>query len=165
MKPPQIDFVNMRNYREIGLHFFTVMLIIMVPLFVVPNLSTDLKNYQRETNVLKDTRIDVREYRGKYFQKKVEKTLVILLQDESEIHLSNSQSCWKEIQNKNNVGKKITFYSGNNTADRMNPVQLEIEDKVIYDPSENAKWGYFLVLMTVGLAIYSGNKLRNYLKT
>lgn len=154
----------MGNYREIGIHFLTIMLVIMVPLFVVPNLSTNLDNYEKENNIIKDTRIDTREYRGKYFQKKIEKTLVIILNDESEIYLSNGQNCWEEIQSKDNVGKRITFYSGNNTSERMNPVQLEIEGKIIYDPTENVKWGCFLVIMTIGLAIYSGSKLRNYLK-
>lgn len=41
------------------MHFFTVILLILVPICVVPNLSTSLKNYKKETNEIIGTRIDV----------------------------------------------------------------------------------------------------------
>jgi hypothetical protein len=154
----------MTNYREYGMHFMTIILLIMVPFFVIPNLSTNLKNYKKETNIIIGTRINIREYTGKYFQKKTEKTLVIILKDSSEIKLSDVEyhKYWDIIEAKNNIGKKITFYSGNNTAERNNPVQIEIDNKIIYDPSESVKWGYIIVFMTIGMTIYSGIKLRNY---
>ena len=146
------------------MHFFTVMFVIIVPICVVPNLSTNLKNYKKETNEIIGTRIDVREYTGKYFEKKTEKTLVIILKDSSELKLNGIENhkYWKDIEAEKNIGEKITFYSGNNTAERMNPIQLEINNEVIYDPSEHVIWGYVLVIMTIGMAIYSGKKMRDY---
>lgn len=154
----------MTNYREYVMHFFTVILLILVPICVVPNLSTSLKNYKKETNEIIGTRIDVREYTGKYFEKKTEETLVIILKDSSELKLSSIENhkYWRDIEAEKNIGKIITFYSGNNTAERTNPVQLEIDNEVIYDPSEHVKWGYAMVFMTIGMVIYSGKKLRDY---
>jgi hypothetical protein len=132
----------------------------MVPLFVVPNLSTNIKNYESEIKILESTRIDEREY-SKNFQKKIERTLILKMTDETEIRLSNQYGeYWKTIQKEENIGKKIKYYLGNNTSYGSNPVQLEIENKIIYDPSESVKWGYFLLLMAIGMVIYSGNKLR-----
>lgn len=90
--------------------------------------------------------------------------MVIILKDSSELKLSSIENhkYWRDIEAEKNIGKIITFYSGNNTAERTNPVQLEIDNEVIYDPSEHVKWGYAMVFMTIGMVIYSGKKLRDY---
>ncbi len=59
-------------YRELSLHILTVVLVFCSIYFVIPNLSTNLKEYQSETKTLKDTRIDEEEYTRK-FRKRIKK--------------------------------------------------------------------------------------------
>lgn len=155
----------MSNYRDFRLHLMTIALLLTVPFFVVPNLSTNIKNYESETKILESTKIDEREYTGKYFQKKVERTLILNMSDGTEIRLSDQYGeYWVELQNQQNIGKSVKYYLGNNTSYGSNPVQLEVENKIIYNPAKNVKWAYVLVLMTIGMTIYSGIKLRNYFR-
>lgn len=153
----------MFNSREFGIHLMTLVLVICTPIYVIPNLSTNLSNYIKDEGVLKDTRIDEREYTGKFFQKRVERTLILNLENGKEIRLSRQYSkYWKELQYKESIGKIITYYLANNTTWGSNPVQIELESKVIYNPSQNRMWAYLLVFMTVGCMIYSGKKLYEF---
>jgi hypothetical protein len=45
----------------------------------------------------------------------------------------------------------------------MNPIQVEIDNKIIYDVHEAMKWKYLLIILTLCLSLYSGYKLRQYL--
>jgi hypothetical protein len=153
----------MSNYREFWMHFMTVVLLFTVPFFVVPNLSSNLKNYESEIKTLKSTRIFEEEYTGKNLRKKVERTLILEMTDGTEIRLSTEYGeYWNELQSEHNIGKQIKYYLGNNIEYGINPVQLEVENKIIYDPSHGVKWGYILVLMTIGMAIYSRIKLKKF---
>lgn len=155
----------MSNFREYTFHFFTIVMIFLSIFFVIPNLSSDLKNYKSDIKTIESSRIDEREYTGKYGNKKIEHTLVIIMTDQTELKFSASEysKFFEELQNKKNIGKNIKYYHGNYTAENMNPMQVEIENKIIYEPSESAKSKYFLLLLTLGLSFYSGNKLRKYL--
>ncbi len=82
----------MFNSREFGIHLMTLVLVICTPIYVIPNLSTNLSNYIKDEGVLKDTRIDEREYTGKFFQKRVERTLILNLENGKEIRLSRQYS-------------------------------------------------------------------------
>ena len=151
----------MNNYRNIGLYFLNIMLLIVIPISVIPNLSDDLKNYKSKTKILQSTRIDEKEY-IKNFTKRVRKTFVLKMTDGTEVKLTTHKKCWKEIQSEKNLGKKVKYYLAKHRSSGMNPIQLEIENKIIYDPSEIAKWNYIIILLTIALTIYSAIKIRNY---
>lgn len=156
----------MSNFREYTFHFFTIVLIFLCIFFVIPNLSSDLKNYNSDIKTIESSRIDEREYTGKYGDKRIEHTLVIVMTDQTELEFSASEysKFFEELQSEKNIGKNIKYYLANYTADNMNPIQVEIENKIIYDTSESAKSKYFFLLLTLGFSLYSGHKLREYLK-
>lgn len=150
----------MYNLREFGIHLMTIVLVICTPLYIIPNLTTNLKNYNKGKGVLTNARINEREYTGRYFLKRIERTLVLNLDNGMELKLSGQYSkFWDELQDQKSIGKTITYYLGNNTTYGFNPVQIELDNKIIYDPSENMIWAYILVVMTIGCMIYSGKKL------
>ncbi len=144
----------------------TIVSVICTSIYIIPNLTTNLKNYDKGTGVLVDTRINEREYTGKYFQKKVERTLILNLDNGMELKLSRQYGkFWDELQAKESIGKTVTYYLGNNITCGSNPVQIELDNKIIYDPSENRIWAYLLVFMTIGCIIYSGKKLYAFVKS
>lgn len=148
---------NMSNSRDYRIHILTIVLVICTPLYILPNLSTDLKNYYRGQAVLKQTRINEREYTGRLFDKRVERTLILDLDDGTELRLSGQYyEYWGELQDKESIGKIVTYYLGNNTAYGSNPVQIELNNKIIYDTTESIKWGYLIVLATIACMMYSG---------
>ena len=154
----------MSNYKEYIFHFMTILMIILCVFCIVPNLSTDIKNYKEDNNIIASTRIDEREYRDRNFNKRVEHTLVILMTDNTEVKLSASEysDFFDEIQNSDSLFKKITYFE-NGVANNMNPIQVEIDNKIIYDVHEAMKWKYLLIILTLCLSLYSGYKLRQYL--
>ena len=85
--------------------------------------------------------------------------------DNTEVKLSASEysDFFDEIQNVKNIGKKIKWYLENGVANNMNPIQVEIDNKIIYDVHEAMKWKYLLIILTLCLSLYSGYKLRQYL--
>ena len=153
----------MFNYREFGIHFMTFVYVFCTSLFVIPNLTTNLKKYNKGMGILINSRIYEREYIGKYFQKKNEKTLVLNLDNGMELKLSGKYSkFWDEFQDKESIGKTITYYLGNNITYGSNPIQIELDNKIIYTPNENRIWAYLSIIMTIGFMIYSGKKIYNF---
>ena len=156
----------MSNYREYFFHFMSILMIVLSIFFVIPNLSTDLKNYKEENKIIASSRIDEREYRSKYGEKRIEHTLVIVMTDQTELKFSASEysKFFEELQNENNIGRKIRYYLTNYIAENRNPIQVEIDNKIIYDVHERMKIKYFFLLLTLCFSIYSGYKLNKYLK-
>ena len=144
----------------------SILMIVLSIFFVIPNLSTDLKNYKEENKIIASSRIDEREYKGKFNQKRVEHTLVIVMTDQTELKFSASEysKFFEELQNEKNIGKKIKYYLSNYIAENNNPIQVEIDNKLIYDLSERMKTKYLFLLLTLVFSTYSGNKLRQYLR-
>jgi hypothetical protein len=146
--------------RDFGIYFLTVVLIICSFIYIIPNLSTDTSDYGYETKELENTRIDKREYYRK-LRKRTEYTLVLRMTDGTEWYISDQYSdYWDKLKSAKNIGKKYKLYTGNNTSHYHNPVQIEIEGKVVYDLKERLKWSYLLILMTIGLSVYSFTKLK-----
>ncbi len=155
------------RFREFTFHFFTMVAIFISIFFVIPNLSSNKENYKSDSKTMQSSRIDEREYTGKYGNKKIEHTLVIVMTDQTELKFSASaySKYFEELQKENNIGKEIKYYQGNNTKKNINPIQVEIDNEIVYNTNENAKSKYLILLLTLGLLIYSGYKLKKYLKT
>lgn len=143
----------------------TAVLLFCVPYFVLPNLFTDLKNLKSETKILKSTEvITERNYSRSLPQKYISK-LVMTMNDGSTLHSSEEyDKYWSVIQKKDNIGKKIKYYYGVNSSKDGNPLQLEINNKIIYKKGTNLTYAIALIVLTVILSIISVIKLRNILK-
>lgn len=151
---------------DFKIYFLNFVLLIFIPAYVIPNLSSDLSEYNYEIKTLEDSRIDVREY-YKLFTKSTERTLVLIMTDKTEWYISRQYSdYWDELKSKNNIGKKYKLYLAFNTSYYYNPIQIEIEDDVVYGISVGLFWGYMLLILTIGTTVYSFLSLRRkYLST
>lgn len=151
----------MSNYREYGMHFMTIFLVLGTSFFIIPNLSTNTKDYNSKTKIIESSRIDEEERIGKGF----EYTLVLVMSDKTELKFSDSEylKYFEELKNNQNIGKSIKYYSRNN-GETMNPSQVEIDGKIIYDLKERMKSKYILILLTIGFLTYSLYKLNLHIK-
>lgn len=164
MKLSKEDIEEYDNARKVtrafGLHSMTVLFLILVPIFVIPDLSTDVSDYNSNSTILIKTQIHERD-RGWF--RKPERSLQLFMEDGTLISLSSSFSnYWGLLQKKENIGKNITYYSNRNGSYIPNPNQLELDKKIVYTTKEGLIWKYLILLMTIGLSIYSGKKLRDY---
>jgi len=149
--------------KEFGMHLLTVVLIFCSIGFIVPDLSSDISNYNKQQKILASTKIEEREYLNKYNQKRVDRTLVMEMSDATNWIVPNDYSkFWAEIQSKKNLNKEVTMYLSNSLGHV--PVQLSIDRKLIYDVNQNLPVKYLLIFMTIGMTIYSINKLRIHFK-
>ena len=141
-------------------------MIVLSIFFVIPNLSTNLKNYKEENKIIVNSRIDEREYKGKFNQKRVDHTLVIILTDQTELKFSASEysKFFDELENKKNNGKRIKYYLSNYIAENNNPIQVEINNKLIYGLNERMKTKYLFLILTLIFSISSGYKLKKKLR-
>jgi hypothetical protein len=157
--------LNMSNYREYGFHFMTIVLVFGTIFFVIPNLSTDTKDYNSKTKIIESSRIDEEERTGKGFQKRVEYTLVLVMSDKTELKFSDSEysKYFEELKSSKNFGEKIKYYSRNN-GETMNPSQVEIDGKIVYNLKERMNSKYLLILLTIGFLTYSLYKLNLFIK-
>ena len=133
-------------YRDFSFYLFSIVLFIFALFYTVPNLSTNLDNYQCETKILESTSIGIKEKTSRGFGTRTEKTLILTMTDGTEIRLNDQyQKHWSLLQEDIIIGKNITYYLGNNTNYGSNPVQLEIENFIVYNTSEGRKWaiGFF----------------------
>jgi hypothetical protein len=87
------------------------------------------------------------------------------MSDKTELKFSDSEylKYFEELKNNQNIGKSIKYYSRNN-GETMNPSQVEIDGKIIYDLKERMKSKYILILLTIGFLTYSLYKLNLHIK-
>lgn len=128
--------------------------------FVIPNLSTDVSNFESETKVLVGTNIEEKVgRRGKRDE------LVLLLSDGSQLYLSEQYSDhWSTFQDDRSIGKTLKFYHGKNISHGHNPVQIEMDGKLIYSPAETNIYKYIILSITLGFTIWSVILIRNKIK-
>jgi len=149
--------------KEFGMHLLTIVLLFCSIGFIIPDLSSNLSNYNKQQKKLASTKIEEREYRNKYNQERVSRTLIMEMSDETNWIVPNDYSnFWKEIQSEKNLNKEVTMYLSNSLGHV--PVQLSINGKLIYDVNQDLPIKYLLIFMTIGMTIYSANKLRIHFK-
>ena len=71
---------------------------------------------------------------------------------------------WPKLQEKNNIGKVIKYYSGINTSKDWNPLQIEIDNKVIYEKNANLKYVIIFIAMTIASTLFSVYRLVRFIK-
>ncbi|PZR21175.1 MAG: hypothetical protein DI539_08750 [Flavobacterium psychrophilum] len=145
--------------RTVSLVFFTLLLVIIC-FKLVHDLFKDINDYNLKKGYLFSTRYKTEEYTIKS-KTKISYTLVLQLNDETEWYLHDYSEYWKHLTNKENIGKPIKlWYSDNN----VNPVQIEINDKTIYTIKEHNYITYIIILLTIGLIIYTVIEIKNIFK-
>lgn len=151
--------------NNFGIFLMTAVLLFVVPYFVLPNLFTDIKNLEYETKIIKSTRIlkeknNSRSLPGKYIT-----SLIIKMTDGSEIQSSEEyDKYWPQIQKKDNIGKQIKYYHSVNGSKEHNPLQIEINNKIVYKKNENLKYVIVLIVLMFVFTSISVIKLVNMIK-
>lgn len=148
----EIGLMKMRDY---GIYLLNIVLIYGAYAYIIPDLSTELSDFYLETKTLKEYRIDEREYYRK-LSKRIDYTLVLIMDDGTEWYISEQYfDYWNELKSEENIGKEFKLYTRNNGDFYHNPVQIEVDNEVIYDAGVRLKWMYLVLAMTIGLSIYS----------
>jgi hypothetical protein len=148
---------------DFKIYMLTFVLVVCAIGFIIPNLAADIEDLEKQTNTIVGTRIDQRERQSRSLEKKYEDILVVLLDNGGELRFSTYHEYWHQIEDPANTGKEITFYKhGGNSG--INPLQVIIDNKVIYKKGTQDGTSYLLLAMTAGCVIYSFYSIRRRLK-
>jgi len=151
-----------KNTKRKIFYWFSGFLVLCSIFFVIPNLSKDLKDYEKNVEVFKSSRINVTE-RQKGFSSTKEYELTIKMQNGREwIFSKQYDQYWKEIGDSSNVGKTFTIYTRGLTD--SNPSQVEIEHKIIYDLSTLDSSKHLILVLTFICLVFSIIDYRKYIK-
>ena len=143
-------------------YIFSGFLVIISIIFVIPNLSKDLKDYDKSVEVFKKSRINVTE-RQKGFSTIKDSELIITMENGREWTFSEQfENYWKEIGDSSNIGKTYIIYTRGLTD--SNPSQIEIENKIIYNLGTLDKSKYLILILTFICSIFSIFDYRKYRK-
>ena len=143
-------------------YIFSSFLIVISIFFVIPNLSKNLKDYDKNVEVYKKSRINVTETQ-KGFATVKNSELIITMENGREWTFSDEfDNYWEEIGNSSNSGKTYVIYTKGLTD--SNPSQVEIENKIIYNlgTQDNAK--YLILILTFICVIFSVFDYRKHRK-
>lgn len=143
-------------------YWFSGFLVIISMVFIIPSLSNNLNDYDKNIEVFKSSRINVTE-RQKGFSSTKEYELIIKMQNGKEwIFDKQYDNYWKEIGDSSNEGKTFTIYTQGLTD--SNPSQIEIENKIIYDLRTLDTSKYLILVLTFICSIISVIDYRKYSK-
>ena len=144
--------------REIGFYFLTLMAVVSCLTSIIPNLSLDEDNYEKQVKIIDSSSISKKEYENKYSKKNVEYTFVIITTDKYEYYLSKSNlQNWDSLVSANLKGKKIEVFlrNTNDKTGNLNPAKLIIDSKTIISIKENVFYDYLIILLTIFCIFYS----------
>lgn len=143
----------------------TVVLIFCISYFTIPDLLATKDDLKSETKILKSTELKIERNHSLSLPKSHIKTLVLTMSDGTIISSSEDyEQFWPKLQEKKNIGKVIKYYSGINTNKEWNPLQIEIDNKVIYNMNANLKYVIILIAMTIASTLFSVYRLVRYIK-
>jgi len=152
--------------KRIGTYTATILFTLYSVFFVIPELHFNLSGLRSITKTLKD--IETKSYKytaKKYFNrgsgngKRLEYreqtayTTIYKMTDNSEYNITGHNPKYNgAILSRNNIGKTIKIYT---EKESTIPLQLEIDNKVIFGIKESNNTKYLLLGLTLGLIIYS----------
>ena len=151
-----------------GFYFLTLMLVISCITSILPNLSTEENRYEKNIKIIDSTRVTEREYKSKYWQKRIEYTFVIITTDKKEFYLSKSNlDNWDSLNSANLRGKKleILLRNTNNRTGNLNPINVNIDGKTIMSQKENVKYDYIIIGLTILCVFHSSRLVRKRLNS
>lgn len=148
-----------------GLFLMTAVLLFCIPYFVLPNLFTDLKDLKYETRIIESTRILKEKNNSRSLPENYITSLIIRMTDGSEIQSSEEyDKYWPQIQKKDNIGKQIKYYQSVNGSKEHNPLQIEINNRIVYKKNENLKYAIVLIVLMFVFTSVSAIKLVKMIK-
>ena len=152
--------------KRIGTYLITLLFTVYSVFFVIPELHFNLDGLTLITKTLKD--IETKSYKytaKKYFNRgrgngrRVEyreqtaNTTIYKMTDNSEYNISGHNPEYNGvILSRDNIGKTIKIYT---EKEGTIPLQLEIDNKIIFGIKENNNTMYLLLGFTFALIIYS----------
>ncbi len=156
---------NYNSYLETKrkiFYIFSGFLVVISIFFVVPNLSKNLKDYDKNVEVFKKSRINNTETQ-KGFSTVKHTELIITMENGREWTFSEEfENYWEEIGNSRNDGKTYVIYT-KGLID-SNPSQVEIENKIIYNLGTQDNSKYLILILTFICLIFSVFDYRNHRK-
>ena len=143
-------------------YWFSGFLVIISIVFIIPSLSNNLNDYDKNVEVFKSSRINVIEIK-KGFSSSKEYELIIKMQNGREWIFGKQYSeYWNEIGDSSNMRKTFTIYTQGLTD--SNPSQIEIENKIIYNLRTLDTSKYWILILTFICSIFSVIDYRKYYK-
>lgn len=138
-----------------------VFMLLMCIIYIIPDLFYSLENYSKTIEIYENSRTDSILKRRR-FAERLEYELVLVMKSGNEYKFAEQYSkYWKKLSDKNNYGKKYTFYT--TRSHYLNPSQVEIENEVIYYISTLNKYKYSILLLTSVLIVVSVIDLIKYI--
>ena len=152
--------------KRTGTYLITILFTVYSVFFVIPELHFNLDGLTLITKTLKD--IETKSYKytaKKYFNrgsgngKRLEYreqtayTTIYKMTDNSEYNITGHHPKYNgAILSRDNIGKTIKIYT---EKESTIPLQLEIDNKVVYGINESNNTKYLLLGLTLILIIYS----------
>lgn len=154
----------MDKKREFGIHVLTIICVVVMFSAIIPKLMTDLDKCIKDDSIITNISIQKNSYStfSKFSQKKrTVETILLYLHNGLVLALNPPNNKSNIFRDKQSIGKRITYYytSKNITMHGIDPVQLKMDNKIIYDQKTLTFIDYSLILMTVSLMYFSGKKL------
>lgn len=152
--------------KRIGTYLITLLVTVYSVFFIIPELHFNLDRLTLITKTLKD--IETKSYKytaKKYFNrgsgngKRLEYreqtayTTIYKMTDNSEYNITGHNPKYNgAILSRDNIGKTIKIYT---EKESTIPLQLEIDNKIIFGLNETNQFKYIILAFTLGLIIYS----------
>jgi len=145
----------MKNFK---LYFITFFAICFSIFGSIPNLKSNLSDYEKKTKIYKSFEIDTI-VRNRLFRTTYDRTLILNMTDGTKWNVSKVFSKYfDELKDSNNIGKKYTLYVSSETDD--SPSQIEIENKIIYNIKSVSYYNYVIIIATLILMFFSYQELK-----
>lgn len=138
-----------------GFYFLTLILVVSSISVLIPNISSNPKDYRTIKKVIKKTWVNKRPYENKT-GKHIEETFVIKATDDYEVYVSKTNvGNWDSIVQIDFRGKSFDALLRNSNNGNLNPASLHIGDKTIISFNRHLYLSYLILLMTLGCIFYS----------
>ena len=151
----------MGSLKTIGIYLATLILVFTSAVYIIPDLKINLNSYTMETKILQST--DYKTYKSTYrkwyknprrFEDKEQTnyTLILTMTDGSQYSIeSDKASEFQALSDPKSIGKTFKLYTDKNNK----PVQIEIDNQLIYGLQETNESNYLILAFTLGMILYS----------
>jgi hypothetical protein len=144
----------MKNFKLYFITFFAIIFSIFVS---IPDLKSNLNDYEKRTKIYKSFEIDTL-VRNRLFRTTYDRTLILEMTDGTKWSISKVFSKYfDELKDSKNIGKKYTLYVSSETDEY--PSQVEIDNKIIYNIKSVSYYNYFIIIATLILMYFSYKEL------
>ena len=141
--------------RNFFLYLITGLLLVLVVLIVIPDLSKGIKSYNKTTKTLESSRF-IEKVSYHHLHKRIRRILILTMTDNTEWYVTEvNRKSWNELQQTKYIGKNFSLYFSHEIRNVNYPVQIEIENKIIYDLNDSKFYDYMLMLLVLVMILSS----------